>query len=74
MRRSLRVPIQSPPAVTSSKVEGSGTIAKFAAVNVARALVWPVKFVIRARIFKSEVLSSRFVENTSRGRLSPLLK
>jgi len=43
-------------------------ISKFDAVNVGIALrpSWPVRFVMRNRIFKSAVLSSRSVEYTRR--------
>ena len=35
---------------------------RFAAVNVARASLWPTRFVMRARTFRSAVLSLRSVE------------
>jgi len=35
---------------------------KFAAVNAARASLWPTRFVMRARTFRSAVLSPRSVE------------
>src|SRR5262245_63676772 len=64
------------PAPSNSRVEGSGTDvlsvvnAKFEAVNVGIASrpPAPVRFSIRARTFRSALLSFKSVENTSRGK------
>jgi len=49
-------------------------MAKFDSLNAASDRLSPTRFVSRARTSRSAVPSLRSVENTSRGRSSPLSK
>ena len=68
-----------PTVRITKKLDGSGTavvIAKFAAVKVGIAVrpSGPFRFNMRARIFKSALLSLRSVENTKRGKIETLVE